>query len=173
MRWANISLRIGRKRMVMTITNAKCVSECWISINFSNFFKTMIFRSITHFAKQRPISPINMYQVQLTSAMSITHRITGIGATVALYGGILLGSYANVKGIPVSQYFQELAVATPALIYYPIKLGLAGSFSYHTFNGIRHMLWDGIMFLNLDGVYKTGYAVLGATAVTTLLLLLQ
>ena len=123
--------------------------------------------------KQRPLSPIIMYEKQLTSVLSISNRITGVGATVGIYGGILLGAYANLKGIPVAQYFQDFSLATPALLYYPAKLGFAASFAFHTANGVRHLVWDAGYMLKLNQVYQTGYIALGATAVGTLLLLLQ
>ena len=125
------------------------------------------------FIKQRPLSPVSIYQPQLTSTMSIFNRITGVGATAFLYGSILMGSWANTKGIPVTQYFQDMAINTPALIYYPVKIGLASAFAYHSLNGVRHLIWDFGGMMTLDGVYKSGYITLGATALTTVLLLLQ
>jgi succinate dehydrogenase / fumarate reductase cytochrome b subunit len=41
---------------------------------------------------------------------------------------------------------------------------------YHLFNGIRHLLWDLGVGLELKSAYLGGYAVLTATAVTTVLL---
>ena len=57
----------------------------------------------------------------------------------------------------------------------PILLGLSKfvltvPFTYHTFNGIRHLLWDARYLLTLDGVYYSGYAVLGGTVVSSLYL---
>jgi len=70
------------------------------------------------------------------------------------------------------------------------KALLALPFSFHSFNGLRHLAWDSgkcvllylfpmrnvlnfVLVLTLKGAYRSGYAVLGATAVTTVVLALM
>ena len=41
---------------------------------------------------------------------------------------------------------------------------------YHLFNGIRHLAWDAGYGLDIDDSYKSGYLVLGASIVISLLI---
>lgn len=66
----------------------------------------------------------------------------------------------------------SIVSALPFWLKTAVKAPLAAVFSYHTFNGLRHLIWDTGRALTLPGVYKTGYAVLGATAISTVGLLL-
>jgi len=43
---------------------------------------------------------------------------------------------------------------------------------YHTLAGIRHLIWDNAMGLDLDTAYKLGYAVIGGSVLLTLLTVL-
>ena len=43
---------------------------------------------------------------------------------------------------------------------------------YHFFNGIRHLVWDTGAAFDLDQVHTGGLAVLGATAVMTVITLM-
>lgn len=49
---------------------------------------------------------------------------------------------------------------------------MAAVFSYHVYNSFRHLAWDAGYLLHMKQVYQSGYAVLGATALTTLGLLM-
>lgn len=70
---------------------------------------------------------------------------------------------------------------------FAIKASLALPFTFHSWNGIRHLIWDTSSELSLKGgmlchkrrkaritflVYRTGYTVLGLTAVSTIALCL-
>lgn len=82
----------------------------------------------------------------------------------------------------------------PAYIKTSAKLVLAAPFAFHGWNGVRHLAWDmgkckctlclfiyllfvcfvGLSFcfvvMNVKGAYRTGYAVLGATVLSTVYL---
>ncbi len=48
------------------------------------------------------------------------------------------------------------------------KLVFAVPFTFHSFNGVRHLLWDvGVGFTNQQ-VIRTGWSVIGLTVVTSL-----
>ncbi len=51
-----------------------------------------------------------------------------------------------------------------------LKALVAFPFTFHSWNGVRHLVWDSGRELSLKGVYRTGYIVMGLTAVTTVLL---
>jgi succinate dehydrogenase / fumarate reductase cytochrome b subunit len=117
---------------------------------------------------ERPLSPFmfpTWYQFQITSALSILHRLTGIALAV---GSILLAWWL----IAVASGGQLFA-ATHAFIASPIGLlllfGWSTAFFYHLCNGIRHLAWDAGYGFELRNAYRSGYAVLVATIVLTVL----
>ncbi|KAH9991720.1 succinate dehydrogenase cytochrome b560 subunit [Russula vinacea] len=106
----------------------------------------------------RPSSPhFTIYQPQLTWIGSIANRITGAGLSLLLYGFSL--AYL-------------LAPSTFSSANLAEKTILAAPFAFHSLNGLRHLAWDTGKFLTLKGAYRTGYAVLGASAITTVALVL-
>jgi succinate dehydrogenase (ubiquinone) cytochrome b560 subunit len=115
---------------------------------------------------QRPSSPhFTIYQPQLTWLGSIANRITGAGLSVLLYGFSL--AYLFVPGTFDSAHVVDFVSGLPEGVKYAGKAILAAPFAFHSFNGLRHLSWDAGKFLSLKGAYRTGYAVLGATAVAT------
>lgn len=63
---------------------------------------------------------------------------------------------------------ESLQLSFPTLAF--IKFYVALPATYHTLNGVRHLLWDNGKFLKLDEVYKTGYTVVGLSIITALIL---
>lgn len=59
-------------------------------------------------------------------------------------------------------------LSSPTL--FTIKLVLAWTASYHTLNGVRHLLWDNGKFLKLNEVYSTGKLVVALSVVSAILL---
>ena len=103
---------------------------------------------------QLPTSPhLQIYKPQLTSVLSIAHRITGfcLSLTLPLYliwlGCIFFGDSAYSLLVNLcSNIFSSLIFIL--MIY---------GFSYHMLNGIRHILWDfgygiSIKFSSISGV---------------------
>ncbi|MFC4351770.1 succinate dehydrogenase, cytochrome b556 subunit [Fodinicurvata halophila] len=117
-------------------------------------------------ADHRPLSPhLQVYKPQLTSVMSILHRLTGIALAV----GTLLLVYwlAAAAGGPESYAAAQAFIASPIGLILLFVWTLA--FFYHLCNGIRHLFWDAGYGFELPTVYKSGWAVLIATVVLTLL----
>ena len=104
------------------------------------------------------------YKPQITSVLSILHRLTGvalavIGAPLMLWWLVALGqgaeSYAN---------FQACLGGVLGLL---ARLVLVFCLSFHLFNGIRHLAWDTGKGFELKSVRLTGWlVVIGATAMT-------
>ena len=93
-----------------------------------------------------PLSPhLQIYKPQITSLLSIAHRITGFGLNLAL---ILLSLWiiSFAMGSVYYDYFISLFnVLFVKIIVFFIVLGI----SYHALNGIRHILWDfGLLISN-------------------------
>ena len=118
-------------------------------------------------AKPRPLSPhLQVYRPQLTSVMSIMHRASGaVLATGSLILVIWLTALAAGDDV-----FSFVTVA----LHHPIgQLALFGyslALVYHGLNGVRHLLWDLRIGLEVGQVYQSGYLVLGLTVILTAIL---
>lgn len=118
--------------------------------------------------RQRPLSPFMLpvwYRFQITSALSILHRLTGIALSL---GSILLAWWL----IAVAAGGQWFAT-THAFIESPIGMLLlflwSVSFFYHLCSGIRHLFWDAGYGFEIRSAYRSGYTVLTATVLLTAL----
>ena len=117
---------------------------------------------------QRPLSPFMFpiwYRFQITSALSILHRLTGVALAV---GSILL-TWWLIAVAAGGEFF----AATQAFLSSPIGLLLlflwSVAFFYHLCSGIRHLAWDAGYGFEIRNAYRSGYAVLAATALLTVL----
>jgi succinate dehydrogenase / fumarate reductase, cytochrome b subunit len=117
---------------------------------------------------ERPLSPFMFpvwYRFQITSALSILHRVAGIWLAV---GSILLAWWL----VSVAAGGQVFA-ATHAFLASPIGILLlflwSVAFFYHLCNGMRHLAWDTGWGFELRTAHLTGYAVLAASAVLTVI----
>jgi len=85
----------------------------------------------------RPQSPhLTIYKFQLTSMLSITHRMTGLALSAYVYG-LAVTSLGASKSLPA--LIQGLQGVDPALLY-SAKFLVALPFAYHFVNGIRHLV---------------------------------
>lgn len=118
--------------------------------------------------KNRPVSPhLEIYQKQLTAVLSALHRITG----VALATGFLLVTSSYAVGLVDTASLVSFFAGLPVAVKVGFKALAGVPFAFHSWNGIRHLIWDSGHEANIKGVYKTGYAVLGLTAISALALL--
>ncbi|MGI9333349.1 MAG: succinate dehydrogenase, cytochrome b556 subunit [Gammaproteobacteria bacterium] len=114
----------------------------------------------------RPLSPhLQVYKPQLTSVMSIVHRITGIVLSIGLL--FLLYWLAALAG-GESTYAQAQALLG-SWFGRVVLFGFTVALFYHLCNGIRHLFWDVGYGFELPVAYASGKIVLVATAVLTLL----
>ena len=113
---------------------------------------------------QRPLSPhLGIYKWQLTSVMSIMHRATGL----ALAGGTIVLVWWLVAAASGEEEFAAARWFFGSWLGLVVLLGWCASFFYHLANGIRHLAWDSGYGFELPNVYRSGYAVVGATAALT------
>jgi len=105
----------------------------------------------------RPTSPhLTIYRPQITSMMSIAHRITG----VALYAGALvLVAWLAVAAYMPKRYdqFHECLMSP---VGRALLFGWTLAFFYHLLNGIRHLFWDMGKGFALSCVTRSGVMVL-------------
>ena len=114
--------------------------------------------------RARPLSPhLQIYRKQITSVMSILHRISGI---VLSFGAFVLAWWL----LAVAQGGDAYVRAGECLASPFGKLALFGfslALVYHLLNGIRHLLWDAGWGFQIPQVYKSGYTVAALTVVFT------
>jgi len=124
---------------------------------------------------KRPVSPhLSIYQPQLTWYISGLNRIAGVslaGATYLFALGYLASPYVgwHLESATLAAAFGSL----PVVAKVGIKAIAAAPFSFHCWNGLRHLVWDTGKELTLKGVYRTGYVVLGLTGLSTIALALM
>ncbi len=117
-------------------------------------------------AGDRPLSPhLQVYNPQLTSVLSIMHRITG----VALAVGTLLLVYwlAAAAGGPESYAAAQGFIGS--FVGRLLLFGWTVALFYHLANGIRHLFWDAGYGYELSAVYRGGWLVVAVTGVLTVL----
>nr|YP_009755784.1 succinate:cytochrome c oxidoreductase subunit 3 [Gonatozygon brebissonii]QIQ23062.1 succinate:cytochrome c oxidoreductase subunit 3 [Gonatozygon brebissonii] len=110
----------------------------------------------------RPLSPhLTIYKPQLTSTLSIFHRIAG-----GFLAFLILSLILCFKLCDLSLSFYEIYLCLFSFLQISdwLFLSLANlalfALCYHMSNGIRHLLWDFGFFLDLPKVYQTGFLVL-------------
>lgn len=117
-------------------------------------------------SQKRPMSPFMIgpyYRPQITSMMSIMHRATGVV--------LALGSLALLWVLVTLSMGEQAFAATGRCLASPLgKLALMAftfCLMYHLFNGIRHLFWDIGKGFAMPSVYRSGYAVLVLTLLST------
>jgi len=113
----------------------------------------------------RPLSPhLQVYKPQITSVLSILHRITGIGlASGAL--ALVLWLAAAASG----EDHYELAKAILRHWFGQLfLLGWTWALFYHFCNGLRHMFWDIGIGLEIHQVRISGWLIVFASILLTL-----
>jgi len=88
---------------------------------------------------KNPLSPhLQIYKWQISSLLSITHRISGVINLVAL---ILIFFWLIVLSFGETNY--ELFLLTINSFFGKfILIGFTWSMSFHLLSGIRHLVWD-------------------------------
>lgn len=90
-------------------------------------------------ARPRPVSPhLTIYRLTWTMAMSIIHRICGIG----LYFGTLLLAWWLVAAATGAKYFDTANAFFGSWFGQLILLGYTWALVHYLLGLIRHFIWD-------------------------------
>lgn len=115
-------------------------------------------------ARERPLSPhLLIYKPQLTSMLSIFHRLSGFALAV----GTLLAVWYIVALSVGPAYFAFVQSLLSTWAGQLALFGFSAAAFYHLSNGVRHLLWDVGYCLSIEGVYRSGYAVIASTVLLT------
>ena len=114
---------------------------------------------------RRPLSPhLQAYDMlQMSSALSISHRITGI----VWAGGLFFLVWWLVAAAAGGSAFSTVQWFFGGPVGWLVLLGLTAAAWYHTMNGVRHLAWDLGHGYTIPEMYRSGWMVLIATAVLT------
>ena len=89
--------------------------------------------------RPRPLSPhLEIYRPTLTMAMSIVHRISGVG----LYIGVLLLAWFLIALSSDATTFSIFSRFIHSFIGQLLLLGFTWALFHHMLGGVRHALWD-------------------------------
>jgi succinate dehydrogenase / fumarate reductase cytochrome b subunit len=89
--------------------------------------------------RPRPLSPhLDIYRFTLTMAMSIAHRITGVG----LYIGVLLLAWFLIATSTDAAHFAVFSGFIHSIIGRLVLFGFTWSLFHHMLGGLRHFVWD-------------------------------
>jgi succinate dehydrogenase / fumarate reductase cytochrome b subunit len=114
----------------------------------------------------RPLSPhLQIYRWQITMALSIVHRMTGVAltlGTIVLVWWLLAaaagpGPYATVQAV-IGSWLGRL-----------LLFGWSFALFYHLCNGIRHLAWDAGLGFEIKMMTATGWIVVVTSLGLTLL----
>ncbi len=120
--------------------------------------------------EKNPLTPhVQIYRWQISSLLSITHRIIGVinlvGITLICFWVIsLLFGQTNYETIKffLQSFFGKFII-----------VGLCWSFSFHVLNEIRHLFWDLGFGFDLKVAKITGaLALIGSFVLTVIIFLL-
>lgn len=116
---------------------------------------------------ERPLSPhLQIYRIQITSGLSILHRLTGLFLVLSL--PLIVWSFHCLSS--GEDGFNCLKHCWSTEIGKFVFLCFAFSYFYHALNGVRHLIWDVGCGMEPDQVTKTGVVVIITSLILTILL---
>ena len=105
--------------------------------------------------------------------LSISGRITGLIASGCFYvfgSAYLIAPYVSWN---LDSATMAAAVATwPVAVVVLAKFGLGWPVMFHCMNGVRHLIWDTGSMITNRRVQQSGWAVVAASTLATLALVL-
>jgi|TARA_B100001093_G_C26526923_1_gene884224 succinate dehydrogenase / fumarate reductase cytochrome b subunit len=120
--------------------------------------------------EKNPLSPhLQIYGWQISSLLSITHRIVGIINTIA----VTLICFWTISLLFGEENYETIKNFFQSFFGKFIIIGLSWSFSFHTLNEMRHLIWDlgygfDLKFSKITGVIT----IIGSLTLTILIYLL-
>ena len=109
------------------------------------------------YKENRSLSPhLRSYKPQITSVISIFHRITGsVLALLLLCSPICLNIISSFLSFRLLYVVISFLSFVPKLVFYL----LIATVFFHSMNGLRHIMWDFCIGLELSNVFISGCLV--------------
>ena len=116
---------------------------------------------------ERPVSPhLQIYRWYFTMALSIGHRVTGIGLAL----GLVLLTWWLLALASGPDAFATVQAVMRSWFGVLVLFGYTFVLFYHLANGVRHLVWDAGYGLELRPAINSGIAVLAFAGAATVLL---
>ena len=116
--------------------------------------------------KNNPLSPhLQIYKWQISSLLSITHRIVGVINILA----ITLICFLSLSLLLGAESYQVIHNLFKSIFGKFIIVGLCWTFSFHILNELRHLLWDLGYGFDLKVARITGVIALIGSFILTIL----
>lgn len=126
----------------------------------------MIARNSEGKLVRRPLSPhVQVYRWPISMALSILHRMTGCALAV----GTLLLTWWLVAAAGSDDVFDRAQWFMGSALGLLLLFGWSIALIFHFFSGIRHLVWDAGVGFDAPHYNTSGWAVIIATAVCTVL----
>ena len=115
---------------------------------------------------ERPLSPhMSIYRPQLTSTLSILHRITGVGMALTA----LLIVWWFIAAASGADYFAFVDGILTSWIGVLVMVASLWAFWFHFFNGIRHLRWDAGVGMGIGETARSGKMAVALSIIMTAL----
>ena len=119
--------------------------------------------------RNRPVSPhLSIYQPQMTWYPSILNRITGsiLSGGIYIFGAAYLVSPLfgwHLESAAMAEWFGGFGAVTKGVM----KFAVALPFTFHSWNGIRHLVWDSGREFGNRQVVVTGWIVIALSVLSS------
>ena len=114
----------------------------------------------------KPLSPhLTIYKPQITSVMSISHRIFGVFQS---FGNLIIFVYFIVAVCDLS-FYNTINLLMNSILGKIFIFFYILSICYHLCNGIRHLMWDLGYGFEIKNVYYTGYTTIFSSILLVLM----
>ena len=113
-----------------------------------------------------PLSPhLQIYKWQISSLLSITHRIVGV---INFFAVVLICLWAALVVFGQSNYLNINTILNSSFGKF-LVISLCWTFSFHILNELRHLFWDAGFGFDLKVAKITGIIALVGSFVLTIL----
>jgi succinate dehydrogenase / fumarate reductase cytochrome b subunit len=126
----------------------------------------MVARNTDGKLVRRPLSPhVQIYRWPISMVLSILHRVTGValGVGTLLLTWWLVAAATSDAAFATAQWFIGSALGLLLLF------GWSFALFFHLYSGVRHLIWDAGVGFDSPTYNFTGWAVVIATGVSTVL----
>ncbi len=125
---------------------------------------TLVYKS--NMKNKNPLSPhLQIYKWQISSLLSITHRIVGV---VNFFAIILICFWTGFVILGQSNYLTINIILNSSFGKF-LVISLCWTFSFHILNELRHLFWDAGYGFDLKVAKITGALALIGSFVLTIL----
>ncbi len=110
---------------------------------------------------ERPLSPhLTIYKPQITSVLSIMHRMTGVFLFLGLNFLFWVLSLILLQNMGLAMLDVNLLALLDNIVFKLFMLATTFSLYYHLANGVRHLFWDMGKGFTLGVVSASGLGVI-------------